>query len=306
MGSNNKKTDPNDAVALMIKNGFKPLEPYKSYQAPWKCKCLACGKTVYPSYGNQKKKKSKCLYCAGMKVDAIDARNLMLKSKLRPLEPYRNNGTKWKCKCLICGKVVTPTVETIISGKGGCWACRSKKIGQAKRFPEKEAIKIFLKADLKPLVSYKTSKSPWKSECLKCGKIVYPRLASLVSRGSSCPWCATLGLDLKLPSIIYLITNEQFNAHKIGIMNQKSERLTSFKKRGWIEFKSWKISTGFEATEIEKEIFKIIRKDLKLPIYLLSQQMPITGGHTETVSSDSITLFELEKIIRKVIKGYRQ
>jgi hypothetical protein len=34
--------------------------------------------------------------------------------------------------------------------------------------------------------------------------------------------------------------------------------------------------------------------------------MPITGGHTETVSSDSITLFELEKIIRKVIKGYRQ
>jgi hypothetical protein len=30
-----------------------------------------------------------------------------------------------------------------------------------------------------------------------------------------------------------------------------------------------------------------------------------TEGHTETVNADSITLLELEKIIKKVVKGYR-
>ena len=31
--------------------------------------------------------------------------------------------------------------------------------------------------------------------------------------------------------------------------------------------------------------------------------MSITGGHTETVDADSITLLQLKKIINKVIKG---
>jgi hypothetical protein len=30
------------------------------------------------------------------------------------------------------------------------------------------------------------------------------------------------------------------------------------------------------------------------------------GGHTETMSADSITLLELEKIIKKVIKDYKE
>jgi hypothetical protein len=32
--------------------------------------------------------------------------------------------------------------------------------------------------------------------------------------------------------------------------------------------------------------------------------MPKTEGQTETISADSITLLELEKIIKKVIKKY--
>jgi hypothetical protein len=33
--------------------------------------------------------------------------------------------------------------------------------------------------------------------------------------------------------------------------------------------------------------------------------MKSTGGHAETVGADSISLLELEKIVKKVIKGYR-
>jgi hypothetical protein len=42
---------------------------------------------------------------------------------------------------------------------------------------------------------------------------------------------------------------------------------------------------------------------MKLPIYLSKEQMPVTGGHSETIDADSITILELEKIIKKVIKG---
>jgi hypothetical protein len=66
------------------------------------------------------------------------------------------------------------------------------------------------------------------------------------------------------------------------------------------------LNTGAEALKIESTIFKIIRKELKLPIYLTAKQMPKTGGETETVAADEITLLELEKIINKAIRGYRQ
>ena len=57
---------------------------------------------------------------------------------------------------------------------------------------------------------------------------------------------------------------------------------------------------------MESAVFKVIRKDLGLPIHLSKEQMLKTEGHTETVNADSITLLQLEKIINKVIKGHRK
>jgi len=43
---------------------------------------------------------------------------------------------------------------------------------------------------------------------------------------------------------------------------------------------------------------------MKLPIFLTKKQIR-NEGYSETINSDSITLLELEKIIKKVIKGYK-
>jgi hypothetical protein len=105
---------------------------------------------------------------------------------------------------------------------------------------------------------------------------------------------------------LYLITNQKLNAHKVGIGNirERNDRVKQFNKKGWITFKIWKTDSGTTAFAIEQEVFRILRKDMKLPIYLSKSEMPITGGHAETVSADSITLLELEKIIKRVIKGH--
>ena len=61
-----------------------------------------------------------------------------------------------------------------------------------------------------------------------------------------------------------------------------------------------------DASNVEKEVFRILRKELGIKPFLDKKKMPITGGHTETVDADLITLIELEKIINKVIKGLQK
>ena len=109
------------------------------------------------------------------------------------------------------------------------------------------------------------------------------------------------------PSYLYLITHKELGSHKVGIGNhkKKNDRLGRFRIYGWETHKVWEFETGEEALKIEKEVFKILRKEMKLPIFLSNEDMPKTQGHSETVDADSITLLQLEKIINKVIRGMK-
>ena len=100
-----KKLDPAVAVGLMLEAGLKPLETYKSSKSPWKCKCLKCGKIVFPSHSDVKSQQSGCIYCAGRKVDVVDAVRIMKAAGLKPIEPYRSANLNWKSKCLKCAKL---------------------------------------------------------------------------------------------------------------------------------------------------------------------------------------------------------
>jgi ribosomal protein S25 len=137
---------------------------------------------------------------------------------------------------------------------------------------------------------------------------VYPSWDTVNAGKGACRYCAKYGINYNVPSYIYLITHKQLNAHKVGFGNHKKreDRLQRFNKKGWKTYKVWQMDSGGQAVDIEKEIFRIIRKELKIPSYLTKADMPQTGGQAETMGADAITLLELEKIIKKVIKGYRQ
>jgi hypothetical protein len=81
------------------------------------------------------------------------------------------------------------------------------------------------------------------------------------------------------------------------------DRLHKFKLKGWEVKKVWKMESGYMALGIESRVFRILRTDLRLPIYLSKTEMPETGGETETVGADAISLLALEKIIRSVIQS---
>jgi hypothetical protein len=123
-----------------------------------------------------------------------------------------------------------------------------------------------------------------------------------------CRYCANYGIQYSKPAYLYLITNQLLNAHKIGIANpakvKKSDRLHRYQFHGWQVIQVWNISSGKSAEKIENRILYAVRSEMKIPIFLTKREMAGQGGHTETMSADSISLTKLKKLISKAIKEY--
>lgn len=295
------------AIEIMLENKIRPLVPYKNKETPWKSVCLVCKRKIEPMFGNIKRGQKGCKYCTRKVIEESEALSVMRKQGFKPLVAYKNDRSPWKCKCLKCGEIVYPTYQQTSRQKNitGCSNCNIHYVNP------KDAVKIMLEAKLKPLEPYKNARTAWKCKCLKCKSIVTPNLMN-VKKGTGCVACAKLGINLFIPSYLYLITHRQLGAHKIGIGNKRNQktawadRLNKFNKDGWQTYKVWDFETGNQAWSVEKSILKIVRKELKLPVFLSKEQMQKTEGQTETIEAEAITLLDLEKIIKKVIKGYGQ
>lgn len=115
--------DSKEAEIFLRERGLEPLVPFPGSKKPWKSKCMKCGKVVSPTHGSLRSGNGSCAYCARKVVDPEDARNFMVSKGLEPLEPYSRADAPWPCRCLICGRDVSPSYSAIGSGQGGCKYC---------------------------------------------------------------------------------------------------------------------------------------------------------------------------------------
>ena len=294
--------DPEDAFKLMIKSGLKPLESYKGSGVRWKCIHLPCNQVVHPTYASIQQGHGGCIHCAGVakKSDAY-ARKTMLKAKLEPLEAYSDAKTKWKCKCLRCNKIVFPTYTSIQSGGSGCIYC-----AKGQYVDPEDAIKLMTEHGFTPLEPYPGTNLNWKCIHVKCGNIVHPKHATIRQGKGGCRTCAVSGFQYAKESYLYLITHNQFGAHKVGIANKSNvkstDRLYRHKQEGWETIEVWNFDDGYAVARIESHIFTIIRKDMAIPQYLIKGQMKF-GGQTETMDANLISIPMIKKIIRKSIRS---
>lgn len=179
-----RRVPDSEALADMRKQGLRPLEPFPGSQKPWKSQCLLCGNTVTPRLNHVRTRGGGCRYCAGnVRVASEAAAAEMQNSGLEPLEPYPGANEPWKCRCLTCGKEVTPSRSGIRRGRG-CRHCA----GNVRVEPD-VAVAEMLAARLEPLELYPGSNEPWRCRCLICDKEVAPRLAT-VRIGNGCRFCA--------------------------------------------------------------------------------------------------------------------
>ena len=277
--------DAEDAILVMRKAKLEPLEPFPGANKSWKCKCLRCGRNVQPAYTTIQSGQKGCVYCGGKKVDPEEAFNFMVSKGLTPLEPYKRADGQWKCRCKVCLKLVTPTYSTLKQGAAGCIYCSGRKVDP------QDAVSLFLENSLRPLVPYENTETKWKSECMKCGRIVYPSHHMVSQRSGGCKYCATLGMDFTLPAYIYLITHDELGSHKIGIsgVHAKEDRIKDHAKNGWKLYKRKNFETADQTYEVEQEVLRWLREDRGLPPYLSLNEMP-QRGWTETVEASEIDL----------------
>jgi len=296
------RLDEQSALKLMYAKNLEPLEAYPGAMKPWKCKCLDCGNIIKPRYAHIQQGRKGCSFC-GTKSNA-DKRRLpqakafaVARSKgFEPLEPYRGRHFAWKCKCLTCGETIAPHYAGIVTG-GGCRFCSGLVVDPA------NAHLVMKKAGLIPLVDYPGAGKPWLCNCKKCNRQVAPRYSS-VNRGiGGCKYCATHGYDFSKGGVLYLITNDRLNSHKIGITNDaaKEKRLEKHFKEGWETYKTYFFTDGNDAFETEQEILVWWRSELGLPIYLSNSEMP-QGGFTETVDASEIDLITIWKYVEESSK----
>lgn len=303
-----QRLDSSNAEEVMKAANLIPLEPYKSLNAKWKSKCATCGSLVAPRFGHIRNGFGGCRKCANTKISKSltilesEAVRLMKEAGASPLEPYYRAKSPWKCICDSCGNSISPTLSSVISGHSACGIC-------AERQPNFARINsVMEKRKLKPLEPYKNALAAWKCLCLTCDNIVYPRFNNVSTNNGGCGFCATKGLILSKESYLYLITNPLLGAHKVGIGNKQTDKKNDriygrrgFISQGWAVFKVWNFENGAIATKLETEVFRRLRKEMGIPIFLSKEDMKITGGHSETVDAESISLPELEREIAKAI-----
>jgi hypothetical protein len=293
------------AIAIMRGKNLEPLEPYPGAMVPWKVKCLDCGNSANPRYAHIQQGRKGCKFCGyktstdGRRTSQEEVFQVARAAGFEPLEPYKGRHFPWKCICLKCKKEIAPHYSGIISG-GGCRYCSGLVVDPI------EAVKVMKKAKLQTLVPYPGAGKPWLCKCSKCGKEITPRYSSVRMGIGGCKYCATHGYDFSKGGILYLITHENLNSHKIGITNDgaKEKRLEKHLKQGWKTYKTQYFHDGNRAFEIEQEVLTWWRNDLGLPSYLSKEEMP-QGGFSETVDSSEIDLLTIWSYVELINKKCR-
>lgn len=174
----------------MLSKNLKPLEPYPGRAKPWKSLCLVCNNEVSPRYASIQRSQGGCVYCANRATISEDkAREILLAAKLVPLKPYEGSRVPWESKCLDCGRISKPRVDTVKNRGARCRFCSAKERGLEGRMSQEDAFELARKSNLKPLEPYKTSQSKWKCLCLNCDSIVFPQATSLQRGQGGCLKC---------------------------------------------------------------------------------------------------------------------
>ena len=298
-----------DATALMIDNGFTPLEEYTGSKVPMKCR-HTCGATatVKPIAIKQAIKKGwtitqcECQKGTGAKprISQEAAFEEMRQAGHEPLEPFLSIKSPWRTIHLECGGERHSTLELIRHGGSGCYPCSRKSIvystltGSASgRWSHPHTISPEAAADyvrsrgFEPIDEYSGSQKKWKMKH-SCGAVVTPSLTNLKG-GSGCKACHS-SFNYMEEAIVYLLKHTGHNALKVGVAGAESanRRMRDNVRNGFAIVKTWDITTGQEAEDIEQEVIRHWRQDLNAPPNVEKAHM--RGGHTETASMRKVGL----------------
>jgi hypothetical protein len=124
------RVDPRRAIASMRGWGLEPEEPFPGVHQPWICTWLRCRRRVRVCYAIARKGVTRCPHCdkaprrLKARVEEAAAAEIMRRiGGVEPLVSYPGSAIKWRCRCMRCGQVVTPTYQNVRANHLGCRHC---------------------------------------------------------------------------------------------------------------------------------------------------------------------------------------
>ena len=230
------------AIAKLREYNLEALEPYVKSDVKWKCKCLFCGDVVYPKLKNLQRGEGGCYKCgmkkAGLKntMSQEEAFQIVSDAGFEPLEPYKNALARWKMRHDLCGAIVNPRLNSLLSvgiGTSGCAVCAGKQVEKgfndlATTHPE--ISKQALGWDPSELTQGSNKKKEW--ECSQQHRWL-AKVSDRALKMSDCPSCSVSGFDPNSPGHLYFLEHPDWEMFQIGITNFPVDRLKSHKRSGW-------------------------------------------------------------------------
>lgn len=273
------RLDPIEAKDILQKAGVEPIGDYPGSQVRWHSICSKCGRDVFPRVSVVASGIGACVYCAGHKVDEVEASELMVANGVQPLAAYPGASEPWPCTCLNCFREITPTYGNVSKGHTPCVYCARKRIDP------KVAFDVSLTRRLKPLEEFPGAVAPWRVKCLKCGRHTSTTWTIINAKktGSGCSSCTSYGFKPAVPTFLYLIEHETKDAYKVGIANLGSGRMKKHRRNGWQINRLYRFEHGSDAYALEQEIVRWLRRDLLIP-----PAFTRGDGWTETMPRTSI------------------
>lgn len=184
-----------EAIQIMHDSNLEPLEPYPGSHKGWKSICLQCGSEVSPMLAMISSGQGGCKKCGYEKssqtrtLEQGRAFEIMRTAGLEPMEPYVGSQIPWRCLHLDCGREVSPRLNGITSGQGGCGYCAGNLVDVH------EARKVMEAAGYQPLEDYLTAREPWRCIHIECGREVSPTYGQIRNGDGGCKHCARVFVD---------------------------------------------------------------------------------------------------------------
>lgn len=166
--------------------------------AHWSATCLGCGDSVRLVYNRARIGDCPVCRCrraaqaarsaargeAMVRSNEEAAIGTMRASDWEPLEPYPGTRKPWKCRCLRCDLIGTPTHFGQARHRG-CQGC-----GERPRITDASAEQVMRAAGWIPQGSYPGAREPWPCTCTECGRISVRRYETERSAKSGCQACS--------------------------------------------------------------------------------------------------------------------
>lgn len=118
-----------EAEAVMRAAGLEPLDPYPGVGRGWRCRCMTCGNICVPRFDSIRSGQGGCRSCGNkatreaQRRPEAEAVERMRALGLEPLDPYPGSNRPWRCRCMRCSNIVTPTFGNSNKRDSRCRYC---------------------------------------------------------------------------------------------------------------------------------------------------------------------------------------